>query len=227
MSEAEDHDMLANEHGALHLVRRHTHIPVPRPLDLVTQGGYSYVLTSQVPGIRLGMCIDALSDREVSNLVCDLQECIRELRAIPKNVAPDYMITSAVGKACFDYRIIAGSNYDDEQGDLVGPFVDETEFNKKLQVGALPNVSHRIGHGIFFTHADLNMRNILMHNGRLSGIVDWENSGWYPEYWDYTKAYFITKLHKRWLRVIDKVFEPLGDYKSELVIERKIWEYCY
>ncbi|KAF5962855.1 protein kinase-like domain-containing protein [Fusarium bulbicola] len=225
--DAEEHEVLANEHGALQLARRYTHILIPRPLDLVTNGGHSYLLTSQIPGLRLGMCIDAMSDREVNSLVYDLQKCIRELREIPKSVAPDYMITNAVGKACFDYRIIAGSDYDEERGDLAGPFVDETEFNKKLQVGALPDGAHRIGHRIFFSHADLNMRNILIHNGRLSGIVDWESSGWYPEYWDYTNAYFITKLHKRWLGIIDRVIKPLGDYKSELAIERQIWEYYY
>lgn len=56
--------------------------------------------------------------------------------------------------------------------------------------------------------------------------MDWENAGWYPEYWDYTKAYFITKLKKRWLRIVDDAFRPIGNYLSELAIERQYWEYC-
>lgn len=71
------------------------------------------------------------------------------------------------------------------------------------------------------------MRNVLSHNGRLSGTVDWENAGWYPEYWEYTNAYFGTRRDKRWLAAVDRVFEPLGDYSEELQIERKLWEYCY
>lgn len=71
------------------------------------------------------------------------------------------------------------------------------------------------------------MRNILVKEGKLSGIVDWENSGWYPSYWDYTKAHFITKHTRRWLKIVDKVFEELGDYQSELETEKKLWEYCF
>lgn len=104
--------------------------------------------------------------------------------------------------------------------------MDEEEFNKTLQMGALPGVSHRSGHEIVFTHADLNMRNVLIQNGRLSGIVGWENSGWFPEYWDYTKAHFTTKLKKRWLGIVDEVFKQLGDFESELATERQFWEYC-
>ncbi len=221
------HEGLANEYGALQLVRRHTRIPAPCPLDLVSNSDKSYLLTSQVPGLRLGMCIDTLSDEELNTLVCDLQQCVGELRAIPKEVAPNYAITNAIGKACYDYRIIAGLDYDEDRGDFVGPFVNEEEFNETLQVGALPGVSHRGGHKIVFTHGDLNMRNVLMHDGRLSGIVDWENSGWYPEYWDYSKAHYITKLQRRWLRIIDEVFSQHGDFETELATERRLWSYCF
>ncbi|KAI5464237.1 kinase-like domain-containing protein [Mariannaea sp. PMI_226] len=219
---ANEHHGLANDYGALQLIRRYSHITVPRPLDLVSNTGTSYLLTSRVPGLRLGMCIDTLSENEVYTLVCDLQRCLGELRMIPKDVNPNYAISNTLGKPCYDYRIIAGLDYDEEQGDFIGPFVDEEEFNKILQIGALPSVSHCSGHQIVFTHADLNMRNVLIHNGRLSGIVDWENSGWFPEYWDYTKAYYITKLQKRWLKIIDEVFKQFGDFESELATERQL-----
>jgi len=172
----------------------------------------SYLLTSQIPGLRLGVCIDTLSDREVDALISELQKCLAELRAIPKLVAPRYAITNAVGKACYDYRINAGLEYDEDRGDFVGPFLDEEEFNKTLQTPALPDVSHHSGHKIVFTHGDLNMRNVIVHDGRLSGIVDWENSGWYPEYWDYTKAYYVTKLKWRWLKMVNEIFEEYGGF---------------
>lgn len=222
----ERHDSLANEYGALQLVRRHTRIPAPCPLDLVSHSDKSYLLTSQVPGVHLGMCIDTLSDEELSTLICDLQHCVGELRAIPKNVAPNFAITNALGKACYDYRISACLDYNDG-GEFVGPFVNEEEFNKTLQVGAPPGVSHRDDHKIVFTHGDLNMRNVLVHDGRLSGTVDWENSGWYPEYWDYSKAHYITKLKRRWLGAVHRVFSQYGDFETELVTERQLWFYCF
>ncbi|KAI1116544.1 kinase-like domain-containing protein [Nemania sp. NC0429] len=225
---AEYHKGLANEYGALQLVRRRSrNIPVPRPLDFVSSTDKSYLLTSRVLGLRLGMCIDTLSENEVHTLVCDLRRCLGELRAIPKEVAPDYAISNTVGESCYDFRIVTGLDWDEERGYFIGPFVNEEEFNKTLQIGALPGVSHRGGHQIVLTHGDLNMRNVLVHNGRLSGTVDWENSGWYPEYWDYTKAHFITKLKKRWLKIVDEVFEQFGDFENEHATERRFWEHCY
>ncbi|OAA55872.1 Protein kinase-like domain protein [Niveomyces insectorum RCEF 264] len=200
---------------------------VPRPLDLVSNGRMSYLLTSRLPGLRLGAFIDTLSDDEANMLVCDLQRCVGELRAIPKDFGSRYAISNALGQPCYDFRIIMGVGPDKERGDFIGPFADEDEFNRTLQTAALPGVSHRSGHKMVFTHSDLNMRNVLMHNGRLSGIVDWENAGWFPEYWDYTKAHFITKLKQRWLRIVDEIFKKFGDYESELATERRFWEYCY
>ncbi|KAG6226454.1 hypothetical protein E4U25_008043 [Claviceps purpurea] len=163
----------------------------------------------------------------VTTLVSDLQKCLSELRAIPKEVSPKYAITNALGKECYDARIIMGSQYDEARGDFFGPFVDEDDFNNTLRCGALPDVVHSSGHEIVFTHGDLNMRNIMMHNGRLSGIIDWETCGWYPDYWDYTKAHFITKLNRRWLKMVDAVFGKLGNYEAELAVERQLWLYCY
>ncbi|KAM5347379.1 hypothetical protein ACJ41O_010384 [Fusarium nematophilum] len=227
MAGVEWHEGLANEYGALQLLRRQTHIPVPRPLDLVSSSQESYLLTSTLAGIRLGTCIDTLSDAEVKILVQDLQNCLGELRAIPKAVAPKFAITNVLGHACHDYRINAALDYDEDQGDFVGPIASEEDFSEILRTDPLPGVSHHSGHRIVFTHADLNMRNVLVHNGRLSGIVDWENSGWYPEYWDYTKAHCITRLRRRWLRIVDDVFKEYGDFESELAIERQLWAYCF
>ncbi|KAK8063764.1 hypothetical protein PG996_008416, partial [Apiospora saccharicola] len=221
------HESLANEYGALSLMRQHTRMPVPRPLDLASDSDKSYLLTSRVSGVRLGSCIDTLSEDEEHLLVYDLQKYIGQLRAIPKDATSKYAIINAVNEACYDHRVNMSLDYDENRGDFVGPFVNEEQFNEILQTPALPGVSHCSGHKIVFTHSDLNMRNVLVHNGRLSGIVDWENSGWYPEYWDYTKAHFITKLRRRWLRIVDVVFKQYGDYENELATERQLWDYCH
>ncbi|KAG6292131.1 hypothetical protein E4U45_007020 [Claviceps purpurea] len=221
------HGSLANEFAALQLVRRHTNVPVPSALDLVSDSKKSYLLTTKVCGIPLGWCIDTLSRDEVTTLVGDLQKYLSELRAIPKEVSPKYAITNALGKACYDGRLITGSQYDEARGDFFGPFMDEEDFNDTLRCGALPNAVHSSGHEIVFTHGDLNMRNIMMHNERLSGFIDRETCGGYPDYWDYTKAHFTTKLHRRWLKIVDAVFEKFGNFDAELAVERQLWWYCY
>lgn len=96
-------------------------------------------------------------------MVQDLLCYILELHAIRMNKDSEFAIANATGGPCLDYRI------DSQQ---VGPFHNEQEFSESLRLGALPNVTHGTDHKIFFAHADLNMRNILVKDGRISSIVD-------------------------------------------------------
>jgi hypothetical protein len=41
-----------------------------------------------------------------------------------------------------------------------------------------------------FSRADLCTRNIIVRDGKIAAMVDWQFAGWYPEYWEYTKAHF-------------------------------------
>jgi aminoglycoside phosphotransferase (APT) family kinase protein len=184
------------------------------------------MVMTRVPAYQVGFCIDILSDAEVEVLIRDLRKFVAELRAITRAPGADGKISNATGEACFDQRINLGLTYDEVRGDFVGPFANEDEFNDFLTNPRVPGVRHRSGHPVRFTHGDLNMRNIMMENGKLSGVIDWETSGWYPEYWDYTKARFAMKLHKRWLDIVDRVFSPNGEFDAELETERKFWEYC-
>jgi aminoglycoside phosphotransferase (APT) family kinase protein len=113
-----------------------------------------------------------------------------QIRSIPKTAAPEYEISNAVGQACYDHRVIAGLDCDEDRGDFIGPFPNEDEFNHALRCDAPPEVIHRGGHKIVFTYGDLNMRNIMVENGKVTGIVDWETAGFYPSYWEYTKGTF-------------------------------------
>ena len=222
----EQHRGLVNEYGTLQQLRKHTTVPVPRPLDLVSGSEATYLIMSRIPGRPAGASIDSFTESQMDTFKRDLQQYLGQIRAMPKQVAPDHSICNAVGGPCHDFRISASQPWDEEQGDFFGPFVDEDEFNKTLQTPALPSVAHTSGHEIVFTHGDLNLRNVMVQNGRISGIIDWENAGWFPDYWEYTKIHYVTKLHKRWLKAMDEVFCEFGDFKTELETESQLWEYC-
>lgn len=44
-------------------------------------------------------------------------------------------------------------------------------------------------HRVVFTHGDFKEHNVLVDDDRnLTGWLDWESAGWYPEYWEFTTA---------------------------------------
>ncbi|TGO39448.1 hypothetical protein BHYA_0054g00050 [Botrytis hyacinthi] len=158
-----DADNHAGEFNALKIVRSRTSIPVPNPIDLLVSPTESFLVMSRIEGVPAGHAIDECSDEEVHQMAQDLRSYIAELHTVEQNKDSKYAITSATGGPCLDYRI---------DSEPVGLFPTEKEFSESLQLGILPGLMHRTDHKIFFTHSDLNMRNILIKDGKISGIVD-------------------------------------------------------
>ncbi|WEW57591.1 hypothetical protein PRK78_003058 [Emydomyces testavorans] len=56
---------------------------------------------------------------------------------------------------------------------------------------------------IKFTHGDLHRSNVIVSTTpprpRVVGIVDWEQSGWFPEYWEERKAIYTALASDEWI----------------------------
>ncbi|KAI9710955.1 MAG: hypothetical protein M1820_002392 [Bogoriella megaspora] len=207
------------EFQSLRLVEKHTSIPAPRALDTIRFRDSSFLLMTGLPGEKIGRMIHTMTDEQLHAAVRDLKEYIAELRQIPNRNGSEYQICNALGGGILDWRI-----GDSQREEL--RFRDEARFNQYLtydlplgeDARKLILKSHSVKHDIVFTHADLNLRNILVDgSGKISGIVDWECAGWYPEYWEYTKAHFTVRHTVRWIAdVVDQIFP---NYRDELQVE--------
>jgi hypothetical protein len=54
---------------------------------------------------------------------------------------------------------------------------------------------------IKFTHGDLHRSNIILTNSnppRVAAIVDWEQAGWLPAYWEDRKAHLTADYEGDW-----------------------------
>lgn len=222
-------DSLRNEHNAIQCIRRYTSIPVPKPLDFVTRSvkgqdaDEGYLLMSRIPGVPLYRCYEIMSDDDVAQVKAQIRDYVAQMRAIPNSTNTDKPICNTLGEALRDHHIgVAGADQP------VGPFVDEAAFNQVLR---FPDDPGRKGHSILFTHGDLNPRNIIVQqevqqNGkyawRVAGIVDWETAGYYPEYWEYTKAlYEQFRWPRRYAQMIHDLFSIFGDYSKEWDVEKR------
>lgn len=238
---------LRNEVNAMRLARKYTSIPAPKVLDYVegpvqkedddvNQGWAfsqpeereekreSYLLMNRIPGMPLSRVHEALADNDMTQVTAQLQDYVKQLRAIPKTVNPEMAICDTLGGPCRETRVRGGNP--------IGPFVDEAAFSAELRN---PDDPARRGHQIYFTHADLNPRNILVEKKkqrdghgegwRVSGIIDWEMAGYYPEYWEYTQAlYEGFRWTWRYNNMVHGVFKGIGDYSKEFEVEKHAWE---
>jgi len=162
--------------------------------------------------------VDALSlDRlwtsmpkdEKQNILLQLQGYINQLRRlVPPR--PGY-IQTADGSPCFDPRL---------QGDPFGPFSSVQAFHEFLghdfmrtsdtysEFRGLFEKCAEGSYGTVFTHGDIAPRNILVKDGRIVAIIDWELAGWYPEYWEYARLKFSNHDAPDWVKMLHELMEP-------------------
>ena len=78
-----------------------------------------------------------------------------------------------------------------------------------------------------FAHGDLEPHNILWdtNKGEIAAIIDWEFSGWFPEYWEYTRVYFGPATFRKdygWWEMFQEYTEC---YREELEVEIILSDY--
>ncbi|KAH6644462.1 kinase-like domain-containing protein [Boeremia exigua] len=205
---------------SLRILQKYTTIPAPRGVDAVRHSGSSYLLMTGVPGRGIGQMINSMTDKQLDLVAEDLKDYVAQLRCIPRNTASEFRICNPLGRGILDWSI-GNSQREELRFRTVDAFHHYLAHDLPIRTGDQRKIvtdAHSKKHDCFFTHADLNLRNILVdETGRISGIVDWECAGWYPEYWEYTKMHFTVRSTLRWLYdVVNPIF-PL--YREELLFQ--------
>jgi aminoglycoside phosphotransferase (APT) family kinase protein len=200
---------------ALRLVEEYTYVPAPLWIDDYEENGNIILIMTQVRGQPLQRVFHRLSYQEREQLSEDLKIVIHQLRRIP-NKTP-YRFANTLGSALFDYRV----------GEF-GPFTQASDFHKHLipeyteaETRRTITPIHSRHHRSFFTHADINWTNILVDQGRLTALVDWECAGHFPEYWEFTKAMYGIINNSAMEKVMRDAFDE--DYEDELKVEQTLW----
>jgi hypothetical protein len=156
--------------------------------------------------------------RALAHFEEDLRDWMYQLRSLAP-VHPT-RVSDFLGGSSWQYRISACQR--------VGPFDNKDQLHdflftrvwcdNKDEIIARSQKSFKKPHRICFTHGELRPSNMLMLNGRLSGLVDWGTSGWFPEYWDYVGGCYIN-VPPIWAGVFHRIFPQ---YRDELEVDDEI-----
>lgn len=181
------------------------------------------ILMTRVPGKELGQVYETLSSEDQRSVVRELKGYLDVMRGWPNPWGAN-RICSLLGTAIRSVRV---------PNHYAGPFESEAEFNEYLIRASwrggfssdeeynkalnLAKGMEKLTHCILFTHGDLKPHNIMVEGGKITGFLDWESAGWYPEYWDFTTALRFTRKDLWWY---DFVLELGGGmYLAELDCE--------
>lgn len=223
-------------------VRGNTNIRVPRVYALYTNTdtGKKYIVMERIAGETLLSLWSGLGLSEKESVVTTLRRCFDELRQLS---SPGYY--GSLGKRPLLDGIfwtegpepaINGSFASNE--DLIEGMVGKHTHDRGPSVRAdflrqcLPRVLR--DQRPTFTHGDFQRKNIMLQvkeedagddGAELQVVVlDWQNSGWYPAYWEYCLAVCALRFDDDWSLWLDKALEPFDSEAAWLYqIRLELW----
>ncbi|GCB22393.1 hypothetical protein AAWM_05278 [Aspergillus awamori] len=177
-------EYLRNEIRALKLLAAHPHIPAPKAVyDWVDQNGNYFALQTRMDGETLESAWPSLSNDQKATIADQVADVCKQLQSI---TSPS--IQGINGGACRLDMV-----FDD--GNLHGPFHSDSEFrdaiSRELSFPAFSNKTDKFMQRFpecgpyVLTHGDLNISNIMVKDGQLMGIIDWEFAAYYPIWYEY------------------------------------------
>ncbi|CAG7965469.1 unnamed protein product [Penicillium nalgiovense] len=204
-------------------VAANSKVPVPKVhanfIDPETQK--RYVVMDFVPGTDLQKLLPSLTPTEKTTISQRIRQAVNELRTIP---SPGYF----GNLNCTPYTDGVLSTPDNNPV-ISGPFKDQKQMNQGIleRLGQMQS-PHYIrllkemvnctlkNHRIVFTHGDLQPKNIIVErrgvcdNGDADfkvTLIDWNLSGWYPEFWDFCNSTLYCQMKPDWLELIPDIFD--------------------
>lgn len=207
-------------------VAENTFIPVPKIYCSFVYKNRAYIVIERIQGDELPTAWKKLSEGSRRKVFDQLKRMLRNLRALEPPSGT--RVESCTGGSLRDSRIPRSCP-------RFGSFRTIQEFHLWLREDLQPSkVEGRENDQDWqdirdmavkqdgpwpppvFTHADLSPFNILIRGDQVVGIIDWELSGWYPNYWEYTSAWLSSVTRTEWQGSIDKFLDP---FPQELKME--------
>ena len=200
-----------DEKAVLDYIAQRTDIPVPRVISEWVDGdNLHFILREKMPGEPLDALWPSLSWAQKERIADQTAAHLAKLRRLH---AP-YM--GRLNRQPLVDQLLFNLIYPEPQG----PFVSDDELWAAV-VATLPGQINPKAldrlralmppcEPFTFTHGDLSMGNIIVLDDRVSGIIDWEWSGFAPVWWEYAKfrAGCPRWIDRDWYELLEHRIDP-------------------
>ena len=184
-----------------------TTLPVPEIIEHWNEVGRSFILSRRVPGQTLEAAWPSLSPDDRERIAIQTAAYLKQLRLIQSS-----RMQCLEGKPIYSALLFRDHMLPH------GPFATDEEFwqDFEQQLHHLPQraqdkIRERLPpcQPYTFTHNDLAMVNIIVHDGNLAAIIDWEVSGFFPVWWEYALCQIgHSPEDKAWKDLLRKYMQP-------------------
>ncbi|KAJ5714864.1 uncharacterized protein N7483_012045 [Penicillium malachiteum] len=184
----------------LKFLENYPKISVPKVLrDWVDSDGRYFALTERMKGQTLDEVWSSLSETQKNSIADEVVAVRRNLRSITSNAIQDVdRNATRIWLLCYDLfdSVPYGPFHSDELWDAIsnslqryGMHVPSLQVPKKV----LDDMKKRMPkcEPYVLTHCDLNVCNIMVQDGKLVGILDWEYAAFLPIWHEYVSTLWV------------------------------------
>ncbi|KAJ8111283.1 hypothetical protein OPT61_g6090 [Boeremia exigua] len=201
-------EMRIEEGQCLWAIRQHlgNTVPVPEIYGWRTDGDQVFLYMEAIRGRDLEQSWQEMEENDRLRICHDLRAILDTVRRLQQDPIDRFIGSIARGPL---YERAIAPQYMAE----AGPFASVKEFHDwftslyKRPVPDPENIPDPFRQElpddseIVFTHGDLHPSNIILsssHPFRVVAIIDWEQAGWLPAYWEDRKAHYTCKYLSEW-----------------------------
>ncbi|KAH6704235.1 kinase-like domain-containing protein [Leptodontidium sp. 2 PMI_412] len=205
--------------------------------------GHLCLVMERLDGESLEAMWPVLDDDEKSTVCDKLKDVFATIRKIPMPYPNFY---GSVEKGPMPHHLFHSADADPA---ICGPFDSESEFNaalvRRLRAIWAENGKHSFkadfyernldamlkGHEPRFSHSDLQPKNILVRRVQSQAglaskcfevaLIDWEEAGWYPSYWEYSSLFVAFEWRDDWPERLEQIVDP---WPSEAAALRMLYQ---
>ncbi|KAJ5934558.1 hypothetical protein N7466_004105 [Penicillium verhagenii] len=170
----------------IQFVQEQTSIPVPTVIESWKEGDHTLILMRRIPGEPLSKPWPKLSTDQKERIAQQTAGYLQQLRKLQSDKIQSLSGGPVFSNFLFKNKISLLPH---------GPLASDDELWNDMEHGlkdTIPEAARiQLRHCMpsatpyTFTHGDLTNVNIMVENGSLSGIIDWEMSGYLPVWWEY------------------------------------------
>ncbi|EER42637.1 conserved hypothetical protein [Histoplasma capsulatum H143] len=204
-----------------YLAERAPDIPAPKPHGLIRFGPFRVIFMSYIPDMTLAQVWSSLSPKEKVSIQQQLDDIFRRLRTLRQE--DGNALGGVSGEGVKEYRVDECTRWKDittarEFSDLQ---FSACHHGSKTYIKFLRSFledESATMRGSVFTHGDVRRENIMVkqdpYNNNtymVTGIIDWEDSGFYPEYYECTMLTCTLSLvdENDWYLYLPECISPL------------------
>lgn len=197
----------------IRFVQEQTSIPVPAVVESWDEDGHTLIMMRRIPGEPLSQAWPKLSTDEKENIARQTAEYLQQLRKLQSD-----NIQSLGGHPVIDNFLFLN----EREFIPHGPLASDDDLWNDMEQGVkeiIPEAARiQLRRSMppatpyTFTHGDLTNVNIMVENGSLTGIIDWERSGYFPVWWEYVSTSIPdSEEDKEWKTLLRKY---MPDYSA-------------